>query len=209
MAFPDNRKQTQGFTLIEVVIAIALFAVVSVLAYSGLQSVINSKTRTENELERLRQLQISMLNLTSDLEQLSNRDGNDALGGQLHKLTTQNLDYSIEFTRSGVSNFAGLPRSSLQRVAYHLEEDELVRTHWPYVDRADDEQKIERQLIANVSKLSFRFLSSDTSEAWSDNWPPDNVLTGSNPATLPRAIEITLELGDWGSITRLVQVVAK
>jgi len=204
-----NRRQARGFTLIEVVIAMALFAVVSALAYSGLQSVINSKTRTENELDRLQQVQICMLNLTSDLAQLINRDGNDALGGQLHKLTTQNLDYLIEFSRGGISNFAGLPRSSLQRTAYHLEDDTLIRTHWPYVDRADDEQRIERELLSNVSELKFRFLPDNDSREWQDNWPPDNVLTGDSPATLPLAIEISLQLGDWGNITRLVQVVAK
>lgn len=77
---PDK---TIGFTLIEVIIAIAIFAIVAMLSYTGLHSVISSKTTTEAALDRLQQLQMTMLTLSSDMQQLSNRNGHDSLGGVL------------------------------------------------------------------------------------------------------------------------------
>ncbi len=194
----------RGFTLIEVMIAIAIFAVLAVLSYGGLQSVIGSKTRTEAELDRLQQLQISMLNLTDDMQQLSKRDSHDALGGLLHRLTTQQPDYIVELTRSGWRNPAEQTRSTLQRVAYRMDEDRLVRIYWRHLDRADDEDRVERVLINNIEELKLRFL--DASNEWQDSWPSAEALATDEPVTLPRAVEISLVMGDWGTITRLVEV---
>ena len=201
------RKQTiaSGFTLIEVMIAMAIFAILAVLSYTGLQSVITSKTGTEAQLERLQQLQITMLNISSDLQQLSNRDGHDSLRGLLHRLSTQNSDYLLEFTRSGWRNPANQPRSTLQRVAYQLDEDRLVRIYWRYVDRADEEDRVDRVLMDNVQSLQLRFL--DDENQWQDNWPSAMALTTGDPVGLPKAVEVELEMADWGKITRLIEVV--
>lgn len=199
-----SRSHHHGFTLIEVMIAIAIFAVLAVMAYGGLQSVIGSKSRTEAELDRLQQLQIAMLNLTGDLQQLSQRDSHDALGGELSRLTTQQSDSIVELTRSGWRNPADQPRSTLQRVAYRLDEDRLVRIYWRHLDRADDDDRVERVLINNIEELRLRFL--DENNEWQEDWPKAEVLTADVPITLPRAVEITLVMGDWGTITRLIEV---
>ncbi len=200
-----KRSITNGFTLIEVMIAMAIFAILAVLSYTGLQSVITSKTGTEAELERLQQLQITMLNLTTDLQQLSNRDGHDSLGGKLHRLSSQNSDYLVEFTRSGWRNPADQPRSTLQRVAYQLDEDRLLRIYWRHVDRADEEDRVERDLMDNVKTLQLRYL--DDENQWQDNWPSAMALTTGDPVGLPVAIEIELEMEDWGKISRIIEVV--
>ena len=194
-----------GFTLIEVIIAMSIFAIVSLLAYSGLHSVISTKTHTENSLERLRELQMTMLKLNSDLQQLSIRNGHDALGGILLNITDQNSDYLLVFTRSGWRNPANLPRSTLQRVAYKLDEDKLIRLYWPHIDRADDEQLVEQTLIANIESLELRFL--DDKNQWQTNWPSANDLASAQPSgSLPLAVEATLKMNDWGEIKRLIRV---
>jgi len=193
-----------GFTLIEVIIAISIFAIVSVLAYSGLHSVISSKSHTEASLSRLQELQMTMLTLGGDFQQLSNRDGHDALGGKLLKLSTQNSDYIASFTRSGWRNPADQVRSTLQRVAYRLDEDKLIRTYWTHVDRADDEQVVERTLMTNIESLELRFL--DEKKEWQSSWPPANALASAEPPELPSAVEITLNMNDWGEIKRLIRV---
>lgn len=194
-----------GFTLIEVIIAMSIFAIVSLLAYSGLHSVINSKTHTEGSLERLRELQMTMLSLNGDLQQLSNRNGRDALGGVLLNVSTQNSDYILSFTRNGWRNPANQPRSTLQRVAYKLDEDKLIRLYWPHVDRADDEQLVERTLIGNIESLELRFL--DDKNQWQTDWPSANALASAQPSTtLPLAVEVTLKMNDWGEIKRLIRV---
>lgn len=196
--------KSSGFTLIEVIIAMSIFAIVAVLSYTGLQSVINSKTRTEASLDRLQQLQMTMLTLSTDMQHLSNRDGHDSLGGKLDKLTTNNTDYIIDFTRSGWRNPAKQARSTLQRVAYLMDEDKLIRIYWTHVDRADDDARIERTLISNIDKLELRFL--DEKNEWQSDWPSADSQTSGTPSQLPAAVEIILTMNDWGSIKRLIRV---
>lgn len=201
---PIHCTTSRGFTLIEVVIAMAIFAILAALAYSGLQSVIDSKTHTEAGLDRLQAVQMSMLTLSNDLQQIAPRDAQDALGGKLHKLSTQSSEYLVEFTRSGWRNPAESPRSSLQRVAYKLDEDRLIRVYWSHVNRADEERRVERVLIDNIESLQLRFLNEQ--QEWTEDWPEAAVLTSSNESPVPLAIEATLDTHDWGEITRLLRV---
>ena len=194
-----------GFTLIEVIIAMSIFAIVALLAYSGLYSVISSKSHTEASLERLRELQMTILSLNGDLQQLSERNAHDALGGKLLNISTQDSNYILTFTRSGWRNPANLPRSTLQRVAYKLDEDTLIRHYWTHVDRADDEQLVERKLITNIESLELRYL--DDKNQWQTDWPSANDLASGNPSTtLPIAIELILKMNDWGEVRRLIRV---
>jgi len=202
-SIPPCRKNT-GFTLIEVIIAMSIFAILAILSYSGLHSVIMSKTSTEVSLERLQELQMTMLTLNSDLQQISNRDAHDALGGSLNKLSTQSSEYLIEFTRGGWRNPANLARSSLQRVAYQLKDDALIRIYWPHVDRADEEQRVERTLIHNIESLEILFLNAN--QEWKEDWPSATALASADPAALPAAIDVRLKMNDWGEIKRLIRV---
>jgi len=196
--------KSKGFTLIEVIIAMSIFAILAILSYSGLHSVIMSKTSTEASLERLQELQMTMLTINSDLQQISKRDAHDALGGSLQKLSTQSSEYLIEFTRGGWRNPANLQRSSLQRVAYQLKDDALIRIYWPHVDRADDDQRVERTLIHNIESLEILFLNAD--KEWKEDWPSATALTSADPAELPAAIDVRLKMNDWGEIMRLIKV---
>ncbi|MCW9014203.1 MAG: type II secretion system minor pseudopilin GspJ [Gammaproteobacteria bacterium] len=195
----------QGFTLIEVLIAMAIFAILALMAYGGLESVIRSKTQTEESMLRLRALQITMSKLQRDIEQISPRDGQDGLGGKLLRLSASpNSDLLFEFTRNGWRNPAKLRRSHLQRIGYRLDEDRLLRISWPYVDRAQDDHASEQELIDNIKELELRFL--DQSNQWHDNWPPHEALASGNTAAQPRVIEVTLNMQDWGEIVRLFRV---
>jgi general secretion pathway protein J len=193
---------TKGFTLIEVMVAMAIFAVLSLMAYGGLDAVIKNKTRTDIQLKRLHQLQMTMLNFHRDFEQLASRDGHDEFGSTLLKLTNQNNDLLVDFTRSGWRNPAKLQRSSLQRVAYKLDENSLYRLSWPYVDRAQDDRVVETLLIDNIEDVTFRFLN-DNNE-WKNDWPDANAIQGN--INQPKAIEIKLLMNDWGEIVRLFKV---
>ncbi len=194
-----------GFTLIEVLIAMAIFAVLSLLAYGGLNAVMENKEQTAEALQRLQQLQLTMTHLHRDIEQITPREARDELGGKLLSLASGNSsELLIEFTRNGWRNPAGLPRSHLQRVAYRLDDDQLIRISWPYIDRAQDSQAIELPLINNVKDVSLRFYDG---KSWHTSWP--DALADSSANTnqaLPRAIEVTLQLHDWGDIVRLLRV---
>ncbi|MCW8956588.1 MAG: type II secretion system minor pseudopilin GspJ [Gammaproteobacteria bacterium] len=199
--------QHHGFTLIEVLIAMAIFAILSVMAYGGLEQIMENRSQTEESLQRLRQIQLTMTKMQRDFEQLAARDGRDELGGTLPALSTdQAADLLVQFTRTGWRNPAQVARSHLQRVAYKLDDDALVRISWPYVDRSQDAQAVETVLLDNVKDVSIRIMNEK--QEWSTSWPNLSNTTPAGNSTLSRAIaiEITIKLHDWGDIVRLYRI---
>jgi len=206
--FPEiyNQKtDTSGFTLLELLIAIAVFAIMSVMAYGGLSNVISNSTRVEAELEKLRNVQHAMFTITRDLTQITNRSIRDEFGNtQPHLTTSNNLDYLIEFTRNGRRNPAKLLRSHLIRVAYKLEEKKLSRLFWPQLDRAQGMEPYEDVLLDNVILAELRYL--DDNNEWHNEWPPLNNTGNNATVDSPQAIELKLELEGWGELTRYYRV---
>lgn len=200
-----NHCSTKGFTLIELLISISVFAVISVMAYGGLSQIIDNSLHSKAQLERLQTVQRAILTLGRDLTQISHRAIRDEYGNiQPALLTGSNLDHLVEFTRSGRRNPAKLKRSNLLRVAYQQRDDQLIRLFWPQLDRAQGSEPYENVLIEQVAEFELRYM--DEAKKWHPEWPP----TGSNqqnnaPAQLI-AIELTLDLKDWGEIKRLYQV---
>ena len=110
-----------------------------------------------------------------------------------------------ELTHSGWSNPAGLPRSTLQRVAYRIDEEgRLRRDHWYVLDRTLGGEPVSRVLVERVEGLTFRFM--DNNGRWHEQWPPLGYSAPDAQRVRPIAVEIALELEDWGEIKRLVEV---
>ncbi len=196
-----NRHRLQkGFTLLELLVAMAVFAVLAVMAYQGLNTVLATRDAVDRQADRLRALQTAWLAIGRDLQQAAARPVRDELGGELGPLKGgAGAIPLLEFTRAGYRNPAGLQRSTLQRVAYQLKLNELSRWRWRVLDRGQDSQPVERVLLSGVNAVTLRFL--DEAREWQSTWPPANR-EGAEVA-LPRAVEVTLELEDWGRITRL------
>ena len=113
-------------------------------------------------------------------------------------------DFAIELTHGGWTNPAGLPRSTLQRSAYRLEDDELVRYHWTVLDRTFGNEPVATVLLDDVESLLFRFYNENGEST--DVWPPQTVVGPSGDRLRPRAVEIVLSLRDEGEIIRLLEV---
>jgi general secretion pathway protein J len=112
----------------------------------------------------------------------------------------------VVFTRMGWANPAGVQRSALQRVRYVLEDHVLRREHWRVLDATLDSQPVRRDLLDRVQAVKLRFM--DGAREWRAGWPPAGAVPGNTAAlrTLPLAVEITLDLEDYGTITRVVEV---
>ncbi len=196
----------QGFTLIEIMVAVAIFAVMSVMAWGALSRSLTDAEMLTARMDRLQAIQRSVRFIVTDLSQAAPRSVRNELGDTQMAAILSSLtgDFALELTHGGWTNPAGLPRGSQQRSAYRLEEDELVRYHWNVLDRTYSNEPVATVLLDDVESLFFRFY--DDSGATSEVWPPRNAVGSSSARMRPRAVEMVLSLADVGEITRLVEV---
>lgn len=197
-----------GFTLLELLVAMGIFALLSAMAYGGLNNILHERKVTEEHATRLAELQKTFLWLGRDIEQGVNRPIRDEFGDP--QLAMRGLDvgqYQLELTRAGWRNPAGRARSNLQRVAYGVHDEKLIRYYWNVLDRAQDSKPLETVLLDGVIRMELRFMSNQGTgkDSWSNDWPSTTL--GATPSgDLPRAVEVTLETEAEGRITRLFQV---
>ncbi|MBT8125943.1 MAG: type II secretion system minor pseudopilin GspJ [Gammaproteobacteria bacterium] len=200
------KQAIHGFTLLELLVAVTIFSVLSAMAYGGLRNVIDNSQQTDLSMQRLQEVQLAVLKISRDFSQLAQRRIRDEYGNnQDYLVSGDGGDIFIEFSRNGRRNPAELQRSHLQRVAYKLEENQLYRLDWPHLDRPQEMQPYESVLLSDVESVSIRFL--DRNNEWHDQWPPLNTnLQASDMSESLSAIEFTLELTDWGEIMRIYRI---
>jgi general secretion pathway protein J len=208
MARSEQRRQ-QGFTLLELIVAVAIFGIVSALAYTGLDAVIRQQEIVNVSTDRLRSVQYTMRRLMQDFAQVQPRPVREELGeGWKYALLAdgRNLE-QVELTRAGWRNPLGRPRSSLQRVAYRVEDGVLIRSQWAVLDRMLEAEPSELELIDRVDDFRLRFLLPTGD--WIEDWPDGRAAEALGPdaaRSIPLAVEVVLELEDWGEITRLLEL---
>ncbi len=195
-------KRARGFTLLELMVAIGIFALVSVIAYGSLDRLLQDRQRLDAEHEFWRTLSLTFARLEDDLSQARERSVRDAIGFPQPAFRGQPTDTratglpSIEFTRGGVLTFDSGPRSDLQRIAFRLVDGTLKRMVWPVLDQGPDSKPQELTLITHVEEFRVRFFSP--AGVWLDQWPGEGIKD-----VLPRGVEIKLTLTGRGEFTRL------
>lgn len=199
-------RTTCGFTLLELLVALAVFAIMATAAYSGLSNVLFTRAAVEQQARRLAAVQLAVFRLEQDIQQATPRGVRDEYGDPQSALRGGDLlDDALILTRAGWDNPLGQSRATLQRIAYRLREGRLWRLHWDVLDRGGLIAPRETLLLDQVREFRARFL--DRNDEWRSDWPPpaDPAVDDRppNPNRLPRAVEITLTLEDWGAITRL------
>jgi general secretion pathway protein J len=192
----------QGFTLLELLVALAIFGLVAVMAYGGLGTVLTQRAVTDEHAQRLAALQKIYLVMQRDIEQAVLRPIRDEYGDEQAALAVEPL---FQLTRGGWSNPIGNARSTLQRVGYSLEDQRLVRYTWPVLDRAQDSEPRQQELAVDIVSLQARYL--DAANNWQESWPPEE--SGAGEAVLdpglPAAVEIMLEHEFFGELIWLFQ----
>jgi len=192
------RMHQHGFTLIEMMIAIAIFAVLSLGAYQVLQGVLRSDEISRERGDALKQLQRAMVIVERDFQQMNARNNRSddeltAMPLQAGKFMFDSDDDGIAFTRSGWRNpLSQLPRSSLQRVIYRVKDAHLERLSYVYLDPTTGEEPKRKLILENVEAMTFEFYHE---KKWAETW--------SNKTALPDGVKVTLTLKRFGEITRL------
>lgn len=197
--FTDKTRsnQVKGFTLLEVLIAIAIFSVISLASFTIFDTVLTGDESSKVRTERLNELQRGFLIIERDVLQIARRtvrlNGEKPQENFLH--TSSNSFFSdnqaLGFVRNGWTNPGLLlPRSDMQSVAYQLNEHTLERLHYNFVDAVVGEEPKVRPLITGVNELKFEFYDGT-------KWQ-ESVQEGA----LPLAIAIEIETDDFGMIRR-------
>ncbi|MGB5166383.1 MAG: type II secretion system minor pseudopilin GspJ [Woeseiaceae bacterium] len=199
-------RRRNGFTLIEVLVALALFGILSALAFMTVSQTLANSDMLNERMDRLQAIQRTIRFLSSDLMQAAPRPVRDELGQtQMNALRSDLLSgFALEVSHGGWSNPAGLPRGTLQRSAYRIEDEQLVRLHWNVMDRTYGNEPLVTVLLEDVLGLNFRFLQ--VGDEWTEQWPPLNSQGPALVTARPRAVEIVLTLPDEGEIRRVVEV---
>ena len=154
-----NRRNA-GFTLLEVLIAVSIFALLALGTYRMLASVLASDETTRRHEVQLRELQRAFAVLEQDLAQVGQRPIRDAFGEPRPALVGDAEPAAMEFSRLGWRNPLGAPRSSWQRVRWELVGSTLQRSYWTVLDQAVDSQPFPQQVLTDLRSLQLRYLDS-------------------------------------------------
>jgi len=205
------RKRNSGFTLIEILVAVAIFGLLIVGAYTVLDAGMKSKEQTETRLNRLEHLQRMMHQFEQDMVLLSTRQVRNEFGDKQPQFRAQGGsgdEASLEFTRANWRNPLQLPRSNLQHVIYTFKDGVLTRSHSIFLDQSTNSPTVDRLLIDRLDSLKFEFLNQNNQ--WLSDWANLGFIAAADDSDtkdiLPKAVRISIELEPFGEIERIILV---
>jgi general secretion pathway protein J len=198
-------KRQWGFTLLEVLIAMAIFALIAFGATQILTTVTDAEEASEERFQALQNLQRAMLVMERDFLQMVPRktrvegEVTDTLIFAGEYLFDSSSD-GLGFVRAGWHNpQLVLPRSTMQSVAYRVNEDKLERLYSTYVDNSIGFEPKVRVLLEGIEKIEFEFLEKfDTKEfTWEE---------AESVEELPIAVAVIITSQLYGEIRREFKV---
>ena len=197
------RQKSPGFTLLELLVSMSIFATLGLGAYKMLQTVADSHERVRSSADAFTGLNLAYSIIQRDFNQFAPRAVRDEYGEVLPTIDFENEDYIIEFTRRGWRNPAGRQRSRLQRVAYSLdfEKETLTRHFWKVLDRAEDSEPISQLLLDGVTDFRVTGFSGDESVIERE------FILEDEEAAAPLAVEVVISTNALGESYRLFQMV--
>tara|TARA_R100001244_G_scaffold6846_4_gene8905 strand:- start:3025 stop:3699 length:675 start_codon:yes stop_codon:yes gene_type:complete len=194
-----------GFTLLELLIAIAIFALLGLGTYRMLDSVLRTDSSTRAHEQQLRELVRAIAAFERDLLQVTVRPVRDPFGEARPALLGETLDSAVvELSRVGWRNPLGQARASVQRVRWQLSGEQWQRHYWTVLDQAQDSQPNVQQALEGVTRLQLRYLDGDG--AWQSSWPPVQSSADEQLKALPQAVELLLEHRRYGAVRRLLRL---
>ncbi len=197
------KRMQIGFTLIEILIALMVFAILATITASSLYYAFNTRTRVNEQAKRLSDLQLTIALIQKDCLQALERPirVNDMV--LVPAFVGQNN--SLELTRDGNINPQSLEkRSNLKRIALVCENHRLIRRTWASLDPIDLQVFEDRVLLDNLNHCHFNYLNQSLQLL--PEWHAQALSQNQSKETLPKAIQMNLTLNDWGEMSLLFAI---
>jgi general secretion pathway protein J len=208
---PSSFRSQAAFTLIELLIALTIFTILSVISYRALASIFQTREQLNTESTKWRDLSLFFTRLDNDFANVLSReirtaDGRTAAPLCLNAYTPATNEATLAFTRTGfadVNNENGAP----QRVGYRLTDGKLEWLWWSALDQAPRTSPSVYPALGNVAEAKWRALPPGSNNTnWQQDWPasPSNCARiEKGAAVFPAALELSLTLTTGETITRV------
>lgn len=198
-------RPMRGFTLLELLVAMAIVAVIGALALGGLNEVILQQSVAAERSDRWREVQFAMRIVAQDLAQIHPRPMREEFGEswQPSLLVDPSAQYDFELSRGGWANPVALPRGTVLRVAYLAEDDTLVRFTWSVMDRTTGTLPIRTELLTGVQEVEVRMIDANGEQH--TLWPPLSMSGLDRLVARPRLVEFRVNLEDFGWVWRTME----
>jgi general secretion pathway protein J len=201
---PATPVRQSAFTLLEMVIAIGIFAVIATICYAALNQFVITRETLDQRHRTLAELNLAFTLLERDLRFLQPRIVRDGLGESEAALLADSDELStlgevLRWTTS-VPDYEQNNNQSLQRIALRLEGDELFRISWQVLDRDHDSVESRRRILQGVDSFAVNFFHYDAEAALTstENW--------TDSEKLPAGLEILITLHNGREYRRVLEV---
>lgn len=196
-----QRYRTRGFTLVEVLVTLVVFSILSISGITILNQSISTKDQVDRVNHTVEQLRRTHALFKADFAQLVPRETRDQFGTPSGTVFSGGVSYGnqpiLQFVRDGWDNPSGLERrSSLQRVDYLLKGNDLVRRAYVHLESGAEDHSIDLIMLEDVAALGLSFFVKGQ---WYDAW------TVSRGEGLPQAVAVTLRAAELGDIRLMFQ----
>ena len=204
-----NSHKIKGFTLVEVIIALAIFAVLSIIGYKGISSLIQTKERVQIEDAKWQELMVFFDRFELDIKQsinrpIRNRDDDIEPAWLGRPVYAGEYGAQLAISRFGDPEQTGFLMDS-RRIAYRLHDGAVELLMWPSLDLAPSAKPEIFKVLTNVSQISFNYLSTDGQ--WLNVWPEPVNYTASayaqKPPFTPAAVQLNITFATGEVVTRI------